>query len=130
MALDDPVALVRPSDRVKGDPTPGMVREQAIATDGSWAGLVRTEAGMVSGWHHHGSYETTIFVVSGKLRMESGPGGAMLLDAEPGDFVFVPPGAVHRESNPDDNESQVVVVRAGHGPAVINVEGPAPASAK
>ena len=126
MALDDPVALVRPSDRVKGDPTPGMVREQAIATNVSWAGLVRTEAGMISGWHHHGDYETTVFVVKGKLRMESGPGGAMIVDAVPGDFVFVPPGAVHRESNPADTESQVVVVRAGHGPAVFNVDGPAP----
>ena len=126
MALDDPVALVRPSDRVTGEPTPGMVREQAIATEDSWAGLVRTEAGMVSGWHHHGSYETTVFVVSGKLRMESGPGGAIVLDAEAGDFVFVPPQAVHRESNPDIAESQVVVVRTGQGPAVINVDGPAP----
>jgi uncharacterized RmlC-like cupin family protein len=128
MALDDSVALIRPSDRVPGDRTPGMVREQAIATDRSWAGLVRTEAGMVSGWHHHGNYETTIFVVGGKLRMESGPGGAMILDARPGDFVFVPPGAIHRESNPAESESQVVVVRAGQGPPVVNVDGPAPAS--
>lgn len=126
MALHDPVVLVRPSDRVPGDSTPGMVREQAIATEGSWAGLVRTEAGMISGWHHHGEYETTVYVVSGKLRMESGPGGAMVLDAQPGDFVFVPPGAVHREGNPAEIESQVVVVRAGQGPAVINVDGPAP----
>ena len=43
-----------------------------------------------------------------------------------GDFVHVPKGAIHRESNPDDNESRLVVVRAGRGPAVVNVDGPAP----
>jgi uncharacterized RmlC-like cupin family protein len=102
-----------------------MTREQATATDGLWAGLVRTEAGMVSGWHHHGDYETSIYVVSGALRMESGPGGESVVEARPGDFLYVPKGAIHREANPEDVESQIVVVRAGQGPTVINVDGPA-----
>ena len=38
-----------------------MVREEAIATDGMWAGYVRTAAGMVSSRHHDGAYETTIY---------------------------------------------------------------------
>src|SRR5207245_488951 len=78
--------------------TPGMIREEAGATDGMWAGLVRTASGVVAGWHHHGAYESTIFVVSGSLRMEFGPGGTNLLDAGPGDFLYLAPGAVHRES--------------------------------
>jgi uncharacterized RmlC-like cupin family protein len=49
-----------------------------------------------------------------------------VVDAGPGDFVFVPKGAIHREGNPTDDESHLVVVRAGTGPAVVNVEGPAP----
>ena len=64
-----------------------MHREQAVGTDRSWAGYVTTEAGMVSGWHHHGDYESHIYVVSGALRMESGPDGRDVVDAEPGDFV-------------------------------------------
>jgi uncharacterized RmlC-like cupin family protein len=104
-----------------------MTREQAIATGGLWAGLVRTEAGMVSGWHHHGEYETSIYILTGALRMESGPGGASIVEAGPGDFLHVPRGAIHREGNPGGTESQIIVVRAGHGAAVINVEGPAPA---
>ncbi len=126
MAASDPVSLVTPAERVEADPTPGMVREQALSVDGMWAGLVRTEPGMVSGWHHHGEYDTTIYVVSGAVRMESGPGGADVVDAVPGDFLHVPKGAVHREANPSDEESHLVVVRAGHGPPVINVDGPAP----
>jgi uncharacterized RmlC-like cupin family protein len=127
MADSDPVTLIHPEDRVEGDPTPGMAREQATATDGLWAGLVRTEAGMVSGWHHHGGYETSIYVLTGTLRMESGSNGASIVEAGPGDFLFVPRGAIHREANPGDSESQIVVVRSGQGPPVINVDGPAQA---
>ena len=121
-----PAIRVTPAERIEGERTPGMSREQAIAAEGLWSGLVRTEAHMTSGWHHHADYETSIYVVGGSLRMESGPGGVDVLDAGPGDFVYVPRGAVHRESNPGDEESQLVVTRAGSGPAVVNVEGPAP----
>jgi uncharacterized RmlC-like cupin family protein len=125
MNAADPVRLVRPADRVEGERTPGMIREQAIAIDGLWAGLVRTEAHMITGWHHHADYDTSIYVVDGALRMEFGPGGTEVVEAGPGDFLHVPKGAIHREENPTDDESRIVVVRAGRGPAVINVEGPA-----
>ena len=126
MNAADPVRLVRPVDRVEGESTPGMTREQAIAIEGMWVGLVRTEAHMITGWHHHADYDSSIYVVSGALRMESGPGGANVVEAGPGDFLHVPKGAIHREGNPSDEESQIVVVRAGRGPAVVNVDGPAP----
>jgi len=121
----DPASRIAPEGRVETDPTPGIVREQAIAVEGLWAGLARTASGMISGWHHHGAYETSIYVVSGRLRMESGPGGAEVVEAVAGDFVHVPAGAVHRESNPSDTESHLVVVRAGHGVPTVNVDGPA-----
>ena len=121
-----PVWRVRPTERTEGEPTPEMTREKAVATGTMWAGLVRTDARMVSGWHHHGEYETSIYVVSGALRMESGPGGVEVLEAVPGDFVYVPAHAIHREGNPTDDESTLVVVRAGSGDPVTNVDGPAP----
>lgn len=102
-----------------------MVREQAIVADGLWAGFVRTEPGTSSGWHHHGDYETSIYVASGQLRMEFGPGGHDVVEAIPGDFLHVPPGAIHREQNPGATESHLVVVRAGYGVPTINVAGPA-----
>ena len=126
MSAEDRVNLVRPSDRVEGEYTPGMIREHAVAVDGMWAGLVRTEAHMTTGWHHHADYDTSISVIDGSLRMESGPGGNSVVEAGPGDFVHVPKGAIHREANPGDEESHIVVVRAGRGPAVVNVDGPAP----
>jgi uncharacterized RmlC-like cupin family protein len=118
------VRRVAAEERIEGAATPGMVREEAVATDGMWAGLVRTEAGMLSGWHHHAAYETAIYVVSGALHMEFGAGGTETLDGRPGDFIYVAPGAVHRESNPSDQESHIVVVRSGSGVPVVNVDGP------
>ena len=121
----DPVRLVRPAERTPGPATPGMDRQQAFATDGMWAGLVRTEPGMVSGWHHHGEFESVIYVLSGALRMEFGPGGEQVLEAEPGDYLYVPKGAVHREGNPSSEPADIIVVRAGSGESTFNVDGPA-----
>jgi uncharacterized RmlC-like cupin family protein len=120
---------VRPDDLVEADPTPGMRRQQAIGSSRIWAGLAHTEAGMVSGWHHHGDHETSIYVASGALRLEHGPAGARVIEARPGDFVHVPRGAIHREGNPTDAVATLVVVRAGSGVTTVNVDGPEPGPA-
>ena len=124
----EPMTLHRimANERVPGPPTAGLTREEAVATERMWAGYAKTDPGMVSSWHHHGDQESAIYVLWGMLRMEFGPGGAETFDAGPGDFVFVPAGAIHRESNPSDEPTDVVVVRAGSGPSVVNVDGPQP----
>ncbi|MEX1046169.1 MAG: cupin domain-containing protein [Actinomycetota bacterium] len=124
--MAEEVRLIRPGERVADPPLPGMIRETAVATDGMWAGLARTRPEMDSGWHHHGDYESAIYVVSGALWMHFGAEGEETLDAEPGDFIFVARGAVHRETNPTGEESEIVVVRAGFGQPVFNVDGPGP----
>jgi uncharacterized RmlC-like cupin family protein len=120
------VRLVRPDERTENSPTSGMIREQAFETAGLWAGVAHTDAGMVSGWHHHGDYESTIYVLTGSMRMEFGPDGEDTLDAVPGDFLYIAPHAIHREGNPSSEPGSAVVVRAGHGEPVFNVEGPDP----
>ncbi|TAJ20466.1 MAG: cupin domain-containing protein [Dehalococcoidia bacterium] len=126
MSESDSVAHVAAAQRTVADPAnPGVVREQAFAMEGLWAGIALTQPGMDSGWHHHGEYESVVFVLSGALRMESGPGGLSIVDAKAGDFLYVPAGAIHREQNTGDRESEVVVMRAGHGSATVNVHGPA-----
>ncbi|MGW4750870.1 cupin domain-containing protein [Streptomyces chartreusis] len=121
----DPVRVVTPEGRRPGPRTPGMDRQEAFATEGTWSGFVRTEAGMVSGWHHHGDWESVIYVLTGALRMEFGPDGANTVEAGPGDFIHVPKGAVHRESNPSAEPADIIVVRAGAGgESTFNVDGP------
>ena len=124
--MTERVLLVRAGERRPGHSTPGMTREEAFTTDAIWAGTVKTEPGMVSGWHHHGDHETAIYVLSGRFVMESGPDGSQVLEAQPGDFLYVPRATVHRESNPGQTECMAVVLRAGTGEVVVNTDGPQP----
>lgn len=118
--------LIRPSDRhQQTGQTAGMTREEAVRTDGMWAGIVRTEAGRSSSWHHHGAYESLIYVVGGQVHIECGPGGRTKLHARAGDCIYLPPGEIHREGNDGVEESEIVVVRSGSGELVVNVAGPA-----
>ena len=122
------VRLIRAGERTtEATPTPGMQREEAIAVEGLWAGFVTSDPGAEAGWHHHGDYETAIYVLSGRFVMEFGPGGTETFEAGPGDFIHVPKGAIHRELNPSDEELQAIVVRSGRGEPVFNTDGPDPA---
>ncbi len=122
--MADPVTVIKAAELVAADPTPGMARSRAFETGGLWAGRVVTEPGMVSGWHHHDANETSIYVVSGVMRLEfEGYDGHV--DAEAGDFVHVPAHTVHRESNPTDQPSVAVLARAGGGVPTVNVDSPA-----
>jgi hypothetical protein len=70
-----------------GPATPGMVREQAFTSDDRWVGVVRTEPGVRSGWHHHGDTETYFYVLSGAMELEFGPGGRERLGVVAGDYA-------------------------------------------
>jgi len=120
-----PCSIVHGDQLGESDPTPGMRRRLALHRDGMWTGTVDTEPHATSGWHHHGDFETTLYVVSGRMRLESGPGGEQVVEAGPGDFLRVPAGAVHRESNPSDQPARAVIVRCGSGDPTYNVDGPA-----
>ena len=119
------VRLMRAEDRQRATTqTSGMSREEAVSNDEMWSGYVHTAAGMTSGWHHHDDYDTVVYVVSGALRMELGADGKEIVDAKPGDFVFIPKHTIHRELNPSKEEAGLVVVRVGSGVPVVNVDAP------
>jgi uncharacterized RmlC-like cupin family protein len=129
--MSDPVRRIRAHELTDGPATPGMQRRQAFATDRVWSGIVHTDAGAFSAWHHHGDHASVIYVVSGSLRMESGAGGKDVFDATPGEFIYIPPYTVHREGNTTGRVASIVVTRAGTGESVVNVEGPdAPVSSR
>jgi uncharacterized RmlC-like cupin family protein len=118
--------MIRPRDRHRQTgQTAGMVREEAIHTGGVWAGVAHTEPGRFSSWHHHGAYESVIYVLAGNVQVECGPGGKTIFNGRPGDCIYLPPGEIHREGNSGQDESEIVVVRSGSGELVVNVAGPA-----
>jgi len=112
----------------EADPTSGMLRRRAFEEPGLWAGQVVTEPGAFSGWHHHDTNSSMLYVVRGVLRLEC-EGVEGWVDAVAGDYVWVPPFTVHRESNPGREASLAVIARSGAGIPTVNVpHAPAPHS--
>ena len=80
---------------------------------------------MKSGAHHHGPVESAIYIISGRARFRFGERLEHTAEAGPGDFVFVPPEAVHQEINPDpDTPIEMIVSRNGQENIVVDVEMP------
>ncbi|SDE66251.1 cupin domain-containing protein [Limimaricola pyoseonensis] len=125
----DGVRIVRSSEMDFNTPqTPGMTRAAAInlAKAGAqklWAGTVDVQPGAKTGAHHHGHLESVIYVVSGRARMRWGERLEFTAEAEPGDFIFVPPYVPHQEINAlADEPLQCVLVRSDQEPVVVNLE--------
>jgi uncharacterized RmlC-like cupin family protein len=112
--------------------TTGMVRSAAISGEltgaqSLWMGRTELPPGVRSGDHHHGVSETGIYVVSGSPAFEfrdPASGDIVRLDTRPGDYVWVPPHVPHREENPSEDETAVIVVaRSTQEAIVVNVDG-------
>jgi uncharacterized RmlC-like cupin family protein len=108
---------------------PGITREIAFESDRALQVRVRGEGLAATGWHHHGEREVFGYLAKGRARFEFGPGGRESVDVEAGGFFRVPAGLIHRDVNPIDEEQEFVLVFAGAGPLVVDVEGPAGAGA-
>jgi uncharacterized RmlC-like cupin family protein len=107
--------------------TTGMTRLEAISgkTVGStkvWMGQTHVAPHTNSGDHHHGDTETAIYVVSGRPSFVFAEDGREVrLDTEPGDYIFVPPYAPHREENSTGEEAVVVIARSSQEAVVVNL---------
>ncbi len=88
-----------------------------------WMGQTHMAPATQSADHHHGATETAIYVLSGHPRFVFlDQGGDVTIDTEPGDYVFVPPWAPHREENPSpDTEAVVVIARSSQEAVVVNL---------
>jgi uncharacterized RmlC-like cupin family protein len=125
------IKLVRPVDRDRGTAqTAGMAREAGISAETAgvrtiWSGYVRTPAGTASGVHHHGDCETAIYVLSGHVRFRFGARLEEAVEAEAGDFVYVPPNQIHTEENMSETEPvELIVSRGCTSMLVVNVPDP------
>lgn len=75
-----------------------------------WLGLVTGSPGQVSVAHQHGAAQTAAYVLRGHLRISSGEQYAQSVDVGPGDFVYIPPFAQHREQNLSETEPVALIV--------------------
>jgi uncharacterized RmlC-like cupin family protein len=126
------VLVVKPQQRDSSTAqTPGMLRAEGcggntVGTQHIWVGHVTVDNGVRSGAHHHGDVESVIYVVSGRARFRYGDNLEHSVEAEAGDFVFVPPHLVHQECNASDEVPVLAVVaRSSLENVVVNVDLPA-----
>lgn len=122
------VKVIRPDDRDLGTvQTPGMRREAGVcgATAGSqglWMGVAFNDPGQASGAHHHGRSESGIYILEGRVRFRFGEQLENVVEAGPGDFVYVPPFEVHTEENLSSTDPvQLLVARNTEEAIVVNV---------
>ena len=108
--------------------SPGMDRKAAInfARVGAqkiWAGTVTVQPNAKTGAHHHGELESVIYVVRGKARMRWGERLEFVAEADPGDFIYVPPFVPHQEINANsDQPLECVVIRSDNEAVVVNLD--------
>ena len=74
--------------------------------------------GVVSGAHHHGDNETSIYVLSGNpVFIFMGDGVQERLETKPGDYAYVPPFVPPHQSNAGSaEEAGLLVTRTAQGP--------------
>ncbi len=110
--------------RLPGPPGAPFVREQMFGDDHVWLGIVTTEPGAASPWHHHGGHETYVYMLEGEATVEYGEEGAKRMTAyADGSLHLVPGGLPHREINTGSAPNRILVMRVGEGPPVVPVEG-------
>jgi uncharacterized RmlC-like cupin family protein len=121
------IQTIRPDQRttLPGPPNAPFVREQCYDDGHVWLGIVTTEPGAASPWHHHGQYDTFVYLLEGEAMVEYGEDGSERAAAKAdGSMHIVPKGVVHREINTGTTKNRMIIMRVGEGPAVVPAADP------
>ena len=103
------------------------ISRDTVGSENLYSSIVHTRPGGRTEIHHHGECETSIYILGGRARFYSGEGLRDIIDANEGDFVFVPAFEVHVEENASDTEELVVLLsRNCPDPSSTIVEGTLP----
>ena len=118
--------VIRPSER-ETEVSSGLMTRVAgvskalVGTEGIHLALATVPPGCASSPHHHVNCESAIYVVKGSGRFVVGPMLEKSLPIGPGDFIYVPPHAVHQPVNDSLTETLELIV-ARNAPEEIVVE--------
>ena len=103
------------------------VSADTVGSEHLYSSIVTTAPKGRTEIHHHGECETSIYILSGNARFYAGDGLLEIVDAEQGDFIYVPAFEVHVEENSSDSEPLVVLLsRNCSGSVVHYVDGTLP----
>ncbi len=102
------------------------VSQALTGAQGIHLGIATIAPGQRSSAHWHVNCESAIYVVRGQGTFLTGEGLREALPIGPGDFIYVPPEAIHAPVN--DGTEPLVLVVARNAPVEIVVEyGPSKA---
>lgn len=124
--LFETIDYVTSKDLTQGPITPGQNRKKAYAAEGIWVGECHVTAlDEPSQWHHHADYDSIMYMLSGRIRVDWGAQGEKSFEIGAGDYAFFPRGAIHRAFILEGGDNvRYVFVRLGSGESVYNVDGP------
>ena len=88
----------------------GGVSRNLGGAEGIHMAIATIPPGCVSSPHPHTNCESAIYVVSGHGKMLMGDGLEHSQDFGPGDFIYVPPFALHQPINGGDTEPVILIV--------------------
>ena len=96
-----------------------FVREQILAEGKLWVGVVTTQPGAASPWHHHGDHQTYAYVLEGEATVEVAD-RRIRAEAD-GSLHVIPAGLPHRELNEGSTPNKILIIRIGEGPTVVPI---------
>ena len=104
------------------------INKARVGAQKIWAGTVSIQPNAKTGVHHHGALESVLYVVKGTARMRWGEHLEFVAEAQPGDFIFVPPFVPHQEINASAGEPlECVVIRSDNEAVVVSIPDVVPA---
>ena len=70
------IGVVRAGELQEGPITPGQIRRKALEVGDLWVGECHVTAlDQPSQWHHHKDFDSVMYMLSGRIRVDHGPGG-------------------------------------------------------
>lgn len=103
------------------------VSRDTVGSENLYTSIVTTAPRGRTEVHHHGQCETSIYVLAGRARFYSGEGLRDIVDADQGDFIYVPAYEVHVEENVSETQTLVVLLSRNCAGSVVHyVDGAAP----
>ena len=105
------------------------VSKGLVGAEGIHLAIATVPPGCQSSAHRHTNCESAIYVTRGHGKMLTGEMLEKALDIGPGDFIYVPPGAVHQPVNSSATEPLEMIV-ARNSPVEIVEEYEPPFGAR
>ena len=91
------IGVVRAGDLQAGPITPGQIRRKALEVGDLWVGECHVTAlEQPSQWHHHKDFDSVMYMLSGRIRVDHGPEGKQSFELGAGDYAYFPRRVIHR----------------------------------